>query len=564
MSRKITAQDGAVDKPGESTVEQYDTDAIPEVEITQEDLAAAGDDPESWLTYGGGYENQRFSTADVITPENLSELELEWSYETGSPEDAFTGSPIVVPGDPPIMYQTNSVNHMKAVNARTGDILWEHRYEPRAEITTPPADRGLAVHGDRIYRFTLDLGVLAVDRYTGEEQWYYNGAAEYRGEEAEDGEYHEELTFPRRTGGSSAFPPTIYEGNILTGSFGGEYGVSGYVRAVDLEGELAWERSTTPEGEWVGDSWKHGGGTSWQAVAVDPQTDTSLWGTANPGPWYGTVRPGWNQYTAGKVAFDATDGEYRWHYQDSPHDWWDYDANSPPFVFDAEIDGEQRRLASWSSKTGWMYTADVETGKLVTRSEEIVDHVNMWALPRQDVEESVWNAPYVWGGTNWQPAAYDPRSNTAVAKIHNRPWKLAWESVEYEAGEGYSGVAGIRFADPDESIPGWNNEMGGHVGVDPVTGEIKWRDWTSEIQWGGALATATGITFTGLTPDVLVALETETGEELWRDEVGVGVAGDPITWYDPGAEKQYVAVQASGHRGTGAEGNRVVAYAVDA
>lgn len=549
-------------KPGTTTTNQYNTDAIPEGDVTQQDLYDSRTNPEAWLMAGGSYENQRHTTADTITTDNVSNLSMEWSYQTSTPEDTFSGSPIVVPGDPPIMYQTNSVHFLKAVNARTGEILWDHHYEPASNITSPPADRGVGVYGDTIYRHTLDLGIIAINRYTGEERWYFNGADLYRGEAATDSWTHPELTFPRRTGGSSAYPVVVYEGNLLHGSFGGEYGAAGSVSSVDLNGNLKWKQSTVPSHRWAGDTWKHGGGTTWTVAAVDPETDNAIWGTSNPGPWYGTVRPGPNEYTAGKVSFDATNGDYQWHLQDAPHDYWDYDSNSPPFVYTATVNGEETRLASWTAKTGWMFTVDIETGKLVNRSPPLVDHVNLFDLPDQNIDDSPWNAPYLWGGTNWQPPAYDPVTQTAIVKLHNRPMKLAWQEVEYEVGEGYSGVAGIQFAVPGDDIPGWNGRLGGHAGVDPVTGEIKWRNWEDNIQWGGILTTATGVTFTGITPDTFVALDTETGQELWRDDVGIGIAGSPISWYDPGEGKQYITVQASGHRGTGADGNHVLTYSL--
>ncbi|WP_344572697.1 hypothetical protein, partial [Winogradskya humida] len=174
------------EKPGESHVEQYDTDVIPEVEITEEDLHQTSEDETNWLMFGGGYEGQRHTTADLITPENADQLELEYSVELAEPHNDFQGSPLIVHGDPPVMYETVGPDMLFVLNARTGELLWEHIYEPAvgASSETPPAERGPAVLGDMIYKSTLDLGVLAMNRYTGEEEWYYNGAAAYRGEPA--------------------------------------------------------------------------------------------------------------------------------------------------------------------------------------------------------------------------------------------------------------------------------------------------------------------------------------------------------------------------------------------
>ncbi|WP_226042047.1 PQQ-binding-like beta-propeller repeat protein [Natrinema sp. DC36] len=439
------------EKPGESVIEQGNIDQIPEVDVTEEDLAQTGEEPTNWLIMGGSYEAQRHTTADVITPENVDQLEAEYRLEVADDPNDFQGSPIVVDGDPPTMYTTVGPDMLYAINARTGELLWTHFYEPLvgASDATPPAERGPAVLGDTVYKSTLDLGVIAINRYTGEEQWYYNGAAAYRGEVADD-LMHEELMWERSRGTTSSFPPLIYDGMLMKGSFGGEFGVSGFFDAISLEdGSPQWRVNMTPEHEWVGDSWQHGGATAWASGAIDPDAGSVVIPSANPGPWYGTVRPGYNPYSCGKVAVNAADGEYQWHHQDSPHDWWDYDSPSPPVVFEADVDGETRKFATWPGKTGWVYTVDMETGQLHQRSDEYVQHLNMYSLPPyDDLESAPWIMPDLIGGTNPQPSAYDPETQTLVVKGTNYPIKFSWFEVEYEAGETYIGMDTVRRTEP--------------------------------------------------------------------------------------------------------------------
>ncbi|MHC3439468.1 outer membrane protein assembly factor BamB family protein [Natrialbaceae archaeon A-gly3] len=552
-------------KPGESQVEQLDVDQIPEVDITEEDLLESGENNENWLIYGNNYENQRHYVGEEITPENVDQLEVEYQFEHLSTDEEFQGSPIIVQGDPPIMYLTFGPDIIQALNARTGEFLWTHQYEPFAPLpeVNPGAHRGVAVLGDRVYTSTLDFGVMALDRYTGEEEWYYNGAASYRGEVAED-VMHEELVWERPVGSNSSWPPIIYDGQLQKGSFGGEWGCSGFFDSIDLDGNPVWRVNMTPEHEWVGDSWEHGGATAWPAGALDPVTETTVIPSANPGPWHGTVRPGWNPYSAGKVGVDATTGEYNWHFQDAPHDWWDYDSSNPPVVFEAEVDGETRRMTSWAGKTGWVYTIDLETGQLVQRSDEYVQHLNMWALPpRDDLDAAPWVMTELRGGTNPQANAWDPDSQTMVLKGTNRPMKFAWHPVEFEIGERYVGMDTIRPADPEE-VPEWNGYASVITGIDPVSGEVKWQDWldTEFDTAGGCVSTATGITFLGLPEGEFVAYESATGERLWEDEIGTDVDGDPVIWHDPYEEKTYIAVTAGGRRGL--EGNVVTVYSLNA
>lgn len=551
--------DGPYDqKPGNSVVEQYNTDAIPRKEITQEDLVATGDNKDNWLIYGGGYDNQRLYPGEELDHDNVGELTLEWSHAypempvTREPPVADThNSPLIVDGDPPIMYVTFGPDEVFALNARTGEILWSHIYEPAvgASQATAPAQRGAALHGDYVIISTLDLGVLAINRYTGEEEWYYNGACAYRGEAAE-GLIHEELDWTRQRGSTSSFPPMIKDGLIMKGSFGGEYGVSGFFDAINLEGEPQWRVNMNPQDAWVGDSWKHGGGTAWASAAIDVENNNVIVPSANGGPWYGTVRPGFNPYTCGKVALDIETGEYQWHHQDSPHDYWDYDSPSPAITYTAEIGGEERRMVSWAPKVPWVFTVDAETGKLIQRSDNFTQQHNMWVLPPREPgdNEAPWNNPYAGGGTSsGQVPSYHPGSQTMVTTATNVPWRIGWEPVAYEPGERYMGYLFAQTgADPTEHD--WYNGFEGVVvGLDPVTGDVKWQDWRNHNfrGGGGSATTASGITFVGAGNSdggEFIAYDTETGDKLWTDDVGGGAGGGPTIWRDPAEQKVYVAV----------------------
>jgi alcohol dehydrogenase (cytochrome c) len=342
----------------------------------------------------------------------------------------------------------------------------------------------------------------------------------------------------------------IRDGMLIKGSFGGEYGVSGWVEAIDLDGEPQWRVNMTPADAWVGESWKHGGGTAWASGAIDTENDNIIIPSANGGPWYGTVRPGFNPYTCGKVAIDIETGEYEWHHQDSPHDYWDYDSPSPAVVYDAEVDGEERRLVSWPPKVPWVFTVDGETGKLVERSQEFTGKHNMWILPpKEPGEDAPWNNPFAGGGSSsGNTPSYHPDSQTMIVGAANTPWRIGWEETTYNPGEFYLGYIFAEVgADPNEQ-EWYNGKPGSVTALDPVTGTVKWQDWRdNEVAngGGGISTTASGITFVGLggsDTGEFVAYDTETGEKLWTDDIGGGPGGGPVIWEDPDEGKVYVSV----------------------
>ncbi|QCC57968.1 PQQ-binding-like beta-propeller repeat protein [Natrinema thermotolerans] len=520
--------------PDEAVTEQHDTDRIPEVDVDQEMLSDTGEDPESWLMYGGSYEQHRATPADVITPENVADLELEYELSVGT-GSSMEGTPIVVPGDPPVMYQTNGPNHMKAIDPREGEILWSYTYAVPmgVELCCDDNNRGAAVHGDTVYMTTLDSGVVALDRYTGEERWYTSTAD------------HEE-------GYSATWAPVVHDGTIYTGSAGGEYGVLGFIAAIDAEsGEIQWQTDTLLEDEWVGASREHGCGTSWMTPTIDEEAGVLYTAVANPGPDFdGTVRPGPNFPTCGTISLDLESGEFQWGFQSSPHDVWDYDAVAPRvLVRDVETDDGSMDMVVGSDKTGWVYMMDAESGDLHERSEEICQHINMWEMiPHISEDERVPFVPGAPGGNDWQPPSYNPETGLVYVIHQNYPQDLYWRYEEFSEGNPYWGGG---LADPASEFPDeWNGAITAFAAVDPTTGERVWREWIESeddhYMWGGSLSTATGLVFNGTQNGTFVAYDGETGDRLWEYEFDVPISASPMSWYDPDEGKQYVAVQVGG------------------
>jgi len=199
-------------------------------------------------------------------------------------------------------------------------------YSPLDEINredmTPlhPTNRGVGLYGDKVYFAAAEAILVALDAKTGKEVWT-----------AKVDDY--------KKGYYMSLAPLVVDGKVLLGASGGELGVRGFLAAFDAEtGKELWKTYTVPApGEpgsetWpaCGDHYKRGGASIWITGTYDPETNLTFWGTGNGGPWFGDQRPGDNLYTSSVVAFDATSGAIKGHFQYHPNDSWDWDEVSPP------------------------------------------------------------------------------------------------------------------------------------------------------------------------------------------------------------------------------------------
>lgn len=540
---------------------QHDINRIPRNDVTQEMISNTANDPESWLTFGGGYKQHRYTTCDVITPDNVDDLDLEYELEVGS-GSSMEGSPIVVPGDPPVMYQTNGPNHMKAIDVREGDVLWSytHSVPNDAWLCCDDNTRGAAVYEDKVFMCTLNSGVVALNRYAGEKEWYHS-TADYQ------------------KGYSATWAPIVYDGTVFTGSAGGEYGVRGFVTALDAEtGDEKWKTVTNPEEEWVGDSIENSCGTSWMTATLDEERGVLYCPIGNPGPDLDTtVRPGPNRNTNGTLCFDIETGERLWFHQESPSDIWDYDSAAPRILIrDIEIrddrepldDPEQPRdLVVGVGKTGWAYMVDADTGYMYERSDPGVQQLNMFRMiPHMEEGRRLPFIPGVMGGNDWQPPSYNPETGLCYLKMQNDPTEARWQTEEFVQGEqAYWG--GDYFADTDAAPDDWNGKTSAIVAINPSTGERVWREWIESdyYLWGGSMTTASGLTFLGTQEGNVVAYDGENGDRLWEFDLGEApVSSSPMSWYDPETEKQYIAIQigGSGWLKTGQRDDRLAVFSM--
>ena len=503
-------------------------------------------DSGSWPSYGRDYSNRRYSPLRQITSANAGSLTLAWKYETGIPR-SFETSPVVVDG---VMYLSTPLNHVVALDAATGQKKWEyvHEYDGPTVHCCGPVNRGVAVYGGRVYMGALDARLVALDAATGEKAWDVRVGDNTKGY-ALNG------------------PPVAADGKVIIGISGAEYGIRGYVTAYDAaSGDQVWRFYTIPspeEGGWWGpwaekdafgtplnrdiakekadsaetaDAWQRGGGSVWQAPAIDTALGLVIFNVGNPSPDLdGSVRPGDNLYTNAIVAVGLEDGKHRWHFQTIPHDVWDLDAASPVVLVDVPgpDGGAPVPAVAHAGKTGWVYVIDRRTGKPIRRSDAFVPQANMFAQP---TAKGVRMLPGANGGSEWSPTAFSPETGYLYVLALHQPMLYKVRSEPFKPPAMWLGGAFVGTGEP---------QYGLFVAVDLGTGKVVWRNRVKDPMIGGALATAGGVVFTGTADQEVLAFDAKSGKQLWSYKADGGVNAPPITYAAGG--RQYVAVAAGGN-----------------
>jgi alcohol dehydrogenase (cytochrome c) len=527
--------------------------------VSQDLLNKAAGDSANFLQTNGNYAQTRFHPAKQITTGNVKGLHVAWLFQTDI-LDTLETSPIVVNG---VMYVTTAFDHVYALNAKTGQQIWEyqHKMGPITTYCCGPNNRGVAVYGDNVYVATLDSKLVALDAKSGEVKW------------------SKDVADPEK-GYSETMAPTAVKGMIILGTNGGEYGIRGFVKAFDAAtGDLKWSFDTIPEdskGVWAtkdatgrdmhrdieaekaayaknGDPYKTLGGGVWQNPSVDLATNRIYFVVGNPSPDLdGSVRPGDDLYTDSLVSLDLDTGKYVCHFQYIAHDLWDLDAVSPTVLTKvAGKDGKMIDGVLHAGKTGHIYVNDAKDCSLIRFSEAMIPQENMWVLPTKDGSRML---PGANGGNEWSPIATDPSLGLAYSLNLHQPMNYFVDSSPYPDGKLWLGGA-FKVIPTEES---W----GKLVAVDYNTGKVKWSVKTPQPMIGGALATAGGLVFAGEADGEFKAYDAKSGAILWSFSAGAGVNAPPSTYEVDG--KQYVVVGAGGNTQIDAKrGNSIIAFTLN-
>jgi len=551
------------DESAQAPVAPQNSDA-PEVSIgliDDERIINAESEPGNWLAYGRTYEEQRFSPLTQINKSNVADLGLAWYKDMGT-NRALESTPIVVDD---VMFFTTSWSRVYAVSAVNGEEIWS--YDPQVprewgrRACCDVVNRGVAVYKGKVYVASLDGRLIALNAGTGEEVWEVDTITD-------------RTRFYTITGA-----PRVANGKVFIGNGGAEFGVRGYVTAYDAEnGDEIWRFFTVPgdpalpfenpQMEMAATTWKGGewwkvggGGTVWNSIVYDPDFNQLYLGVGNGSPWTRVIRSpggGDNLFLSSIVALDADTGVYKWHYQTTPGDNWDYTAVQDMALADMEVDGIARKVLLQAPKNGFFYVLDRSDGKLLRANPFAtvtwatgVDLTTGRPIENTDLdysENAKWVLPGPLGAHNWQAMSVDVAAGLVYLPAQDNP--LIFDMVEtwketgiYKRNPG-GWNTGIEFGRITqillENIAEQPTPKGYLKAFDPLTGEDRWVIEIPHYWNGGVLGTQGGLVFHGDALGMFTAYDKENGEILWQYNTYTSMLAPPITFESQGV--QYVSI----------------------
>lgn len=486
---------------------------------TQAELDRADIDPTNWLTDNKGYLGYRYSTLSKINAGNVGDLKRVCSYPLGL-TGSFQSGPVVYQG---VLYTTTAFTTV-AIDAASCEKRWEYDYKPTNPLA--PNNKGAAIAGGRLIRGTPDGHLIALDAKTGALLW------DRQVMDADRGEY-------------ATAAPLVWNNMVFIGKAGADLGIRGEMMAFNADdGKRIWGFYTIPSpNQTGGDTWKnpasiaHGGGSLWTSFSLDTADGLLLLPVGNPGPDFDNQsRPGTDLFTDSLVALDPRTGQLKWWYQLLGPDDRDWDT-AVVSAFDA-ADGS--KLAAVAGKDGILHVVDRITGKPVSG----VPLVSRYLNTRGPVPGGSGIRLCPIAAVQWNGPAYSP--DTHLLYMNGIDWcarAIKGPTPIYEARHPYLGWANFYGTrDPVNEAFGWINA------IDPTTGNIVWRQKVSSIPLGAVTATGGGLVITGETDGTLLALDAQSGAELYKTNVGGAIGGGIVT-YEAGG-KQFIAVAAGDNNHT--------------
>jgi len=506
-------------------------------------------DSSQWVMPTQNFANHRHSGLKEITTDNAKDLKVAWMMSTGATR-GHEGQPLVI-GDT-LYFESAYPNHVYAVALSDYHIKWVYTPTQDSFATSVACcdlvNRGVGYGDGMIFANALDGTVYALNSSSGHVVWKQRNA---------DPELGQTVT---------SAPFVIPSKNkVIVGVSGGEFGVRGYITAFDMQtGKKLWRAySEGPDSDvligasfhgpknqgtstWQGEQWKVGGGTTWGWYSYDPNLDLMYYGTGNPGTWNPSQRPGDNKWSMTVFARKPETGQAVWAYQMTPHDKWDFDGVNEMILADIKVHDQQVPALVHFDRNGFAYEIDRRNGKLLL-AEKFDPSVN-WAskidlangrpvlVPEYATMagKNVKNiCPAAMGNKDQQPASFDPQTGYFIVPTNHNCMDYEAFAVKYKAGFPFVGAIVKMY-------PGPGGNRGAVIAWDPNNGKIVWSDKEKFPAWSGVLTTDGGVAFYGTLDGWFKAVDTKTGDLLYKQKMPSGIIGNPITYSYNG--KQYVAI----------------------
>jgi alcohol dehydrogenase (cytochrome c) len=473
-----------------------------------------------WTTYNGQASGNRYSPLTQITPGNVGRLTAQWVFTLPNVSQG-QATPVVADG---VMY-VSAANDLYALDAGSGRQVWNYR-RPRTRgligVSARGVNRGVAVSGERVFMATDHAHLIALNRASGALLW-----------ETEMADWRQNYN------GTGA--PMVVGDLVISGIAGGDDGVRGFVAAYDqATGKEVWRFWAVPaRGEpgsetWKGNAIDHPGAATWMTGSYDAELDTLYWAIGNPGPdMIGDDRQGDNLYSDSVVALDPKTGRRKWHFQFTPHDVHDYDAQQPIVLVDATWQGRPRKLLLQANRNGYFYVLDRVTGeylsgtpfiKTITWASGLTKDGRPIVVPNMEpTREGRRVCPSLEGASNWYSASFSPRTGLFYVQTNDKCGIFTRVDQTWEAGKGFMGGTFAAAPEPARRVL---------RAIDIQTGKVTWElpQSGNVDSWGGVLATASDLVFFADDSGAFAAADAKSGKRLWSFQTSQVWKASPMTY----------------------------------